>query len=360
MSINNLVKVEGLTKTFFESMGGKLVGSRCIKIQTYSSQNSKIPCVNYYISFGNKDIFGRGNFSDEVYPRYRKIRSDWKNVLEKSGVVLYRDIAVGFIPLLDSNKIEKNKQLRYEKECKKPLGSRILSIASTNSDYYNEMAEKFGIRFVLKESGGMLIGPERGMMYVLEAVKNIFKKIDCFVDIGAGTGELSAYVLKNCNPQKIVVNEISQKLRVHLKNYLEKIALSSKAKIVFSFQDCQEMNFPSKVDLISMGVFYGIQPSLIKHKGAEIAKSLGKSGLLLVQSSMPETLFSQHILMGDLGGVNKWPWYSEKFILLNYFSCVKSFFIDNQFITLASQSSDSVNRIIMKLDKKVVPYAHFE
>ena len=120
------------------------------------------------------------------------------------------------------------------------------------------------------------------------------------------------------------------------------------------------MKFPSKVNLISVGVFYGIQPSFIKYKGFEIAKSLGKKGLLLIQSSMPETLFSQHILMGDVDGVNKWPWYSKKFILSNYFSCVESFFIDNQFITLASQSHDLVNKILIKLRKRTIPYTNFQ
>ncbi|MBU2634674.1 MAG: hypothetical protein KJ674_05555 [Nanoarchaeota archaeon] len=355
-----MVKTERITKIFFESIGGKLLNSKCVKIQTYTSQNSKIHCVNYYIMFDNKDLFGKGNFSDEIYPRYRKMRNDWKNVLKNSGIKLYSNIAVGFVPLLSSNNTKMIKKFKYQKEHEKPLGTKILSIDDINSDYYKEMAKEFNVRFALKESGGMFVGPERGMMYVLEVVCNILEKIDCFIDIGAGTGEVSAYVLKKCDPQKVVVNEISQNLKTHLKNYLKKIVKNNKIKIIFSFQDCRKIKFPSKVNLISVGVFYGVQPSFIKCKGSEIVKSLGKKGLLLIQSSMPETLFSQHILMGDVNGVNKWPWYSEKFILSNYFSCVESFFIDNQFITLASQSHDLVNKILIKLGKNVIPYANFQ
>lgn len=359
MKQNNLIKAEKVTKEFFESIGGRLLSSNCVKIQTYSSQNSKVSCLNYYIMFSNKDLFGKGNFSDEIYPRYRKMRNDWRNALKKSGIKLYTDIAVGFVPLLNLNNAKKVKNFKYKKENKKPLGTKILDISKIHVDYYKEMVEKFDVAFALKESGGMFIGPERGMLYVLEAVSNVLGGIDCFVDVGSGTGEMSAYILKNHDPEEIVINELSKNLRIHLKKYLKKIAKKNKAKMIFSFEDCQKMKFPSKVDLMSVGVFYGVQPSFIKYKGSEVARSLGKKGLLLIQSSMPETLFSQHILMGDARGINTWPWYSEKFILSKYFSCVEAFFIDNQIITLASQSRDLVNKVIVKLGKKVIPYHNY-
>lgn len=359
MRQRDLIKIEEATKKFFRNIGGSLLCSTYAKIQTYSSHNSKIPCINYYIIFDNKNLFGKGNFSEEVYPRYRRMRTDWKNALKKDGIKLYPDIAVGFIPLLNSENAKNIKKFKYRKEQGKPLGARILNINKINLDYYREMAKRFSVNFALKEKNGMFVGPERGMMYVLEVALNILKKTDCFVDIGAGTGEMSAYVLKNCNPKKVMVNELSQNLKMHLKNYLKKIASDNKTKIIFNFHDCQKIKFPSEINLISVGVFYGAQPSFVKRKGSEMAKSLGKNGLLLIQSSMPETLFSQHILMGDNNDINRWPWYSKKFILSNHFSCVEAFFIDNQFITLASQSHSLIKKIVMKLEGKVIPYDSF-
>jgi|GEM_PF-1676942 len=359
MQQKKIIKAERLTKKFFESMGGKLLSSRCTMVKTYSSQNLIIPCVNYYISFNNKYLFGKGNFSDEVYPRYRRMRNDWKNILKKSGIKLYSDIAVGFVPLLGSANLKKNEKFKYKKDQKKPIGTKIVNITKDSLYYYEKMAARFNVEFALKESRGMFVGPEKGMLCALEAACNILKKIDCFVDVGAGTGEMSAYVLKNYNPKKVVINEISQNLKKHLRNYLKKISGNNKTKLIFSFQDCQKIKFPTASDVISVGVFYGVQPSLIQDKGSEMAKSLGKRGLLLIQSAMPETLFNQHILMGDEDRLNKWPWYSKKFILSNYFSCVKTFFIDNQFITLASQSHYLVSKIITKLDKEVISYSDF-
>lgn len=355
----HLEEVEKVTADFFKSIGGKLIDTKCVKTPTYASHNLKIPCVNYYIAFTNTNLFGKGRFSEEIYPRYRKMRSDWKQSLKKSGIGM-SNLAVGFVPLLIADDKAGASNLKYKKELKKPLGTEILKINDSSPVYYREMAKKFGVKFALKEANGFFIGPERGMMYVLEAINSARHKINCFVDIGAGTGELSAYVLKNCYPQKIIVNEISPKLKRHLKNYLGGINKNNNVKIIFDFKSCEKINLPSKTDLISVGVFYGVQPFLLKNKILEVTKSLGKDGILLIQSAMPETLFSQHILMGDLKGVSNWPWYSEKFILANYFSNVKSFFIDNQFITLASQSPELINKIMKKIDKKIIPYDSFK
>lgn len=353
----NLLLAKKATKTFFEQVSGKLVCSKGVKIETYSSYNYKIPCVNYYVSFDNKYLFGVGNFATEIYPRYRKMRDNWKKYLKECGVKLYPDLALGFVPMLELSNKEKNKKFQYPKENKKPLGVEILTIDENSPDYYLKMSKEFGVNFMLKEGGGMFIGPEGGMMSVLESICRV-KKIDCLVDVGAGTGEISAYVLKKSHPKKVVVNELSLKLRIHLKRYLGKM-IHSGTDIIFSFGDCNKMKLPNNIDLMSVGVFYGSQPSFFKNNIIKIVKKLGPQGLLLIQSSMPETLFSQHILLGDLDGVKKWPWYSKKFILSNYFSCVESFFIDNQFIILASRSPKLVHSVIDKIDKKFIKYENF-
>ena len=351
-------KTEKITRSFFSSIGGKLLFSRCIKTKTYSSLDSEIPCINFYVVFNNKYLFGKGDFSKEVYPRYRKMRSDWKCAIEKSGIKLYSDIAVGFVPLLEGDQIRNSTKYNYDKYKIKPEGIEIIDINKIKSDYYGGLIRKFKVKFALREGSGMLIGPEGGMLNILKTICD-FEKINCFVDIGAGTGELSSYILRNCNPNKVVVNEISLNLRSHLKKYLENIGGKNKSKIIFNFKDCKKIKLPRKADLISIGVFYGVQPALLKIKGKEMAKCLGKKGILVVQSAMPETLFNQHILLGDEDGILNWPWYSKKFILSNYFSCTEVFFIDNQFIILASQSRDVINRIMKGLGKNIVSYEYF-
>jgi len=91
-----------------------------------------------------------------------------------------------------------------------------------------------------------------------------------------------------------------------------------------------------------------------------ISRSLGASGALIVQSSMPETLFNQHLLMGDCGGVKRWPWYSERFNIINSFFQARSFFIDNQFLIIASNSASSLKSVIKNLPKYIVSYSEYK
>lgn len=353
-----LMKIEKETASFFKDIGGKLVYFRYIKTPTYSSYNFKIPCINYYILFSNRRLFGAGNFTTEVYPRYRKMRDNWKKHLQGQGIKLLPHLAVGFVPILSLSKKDSRKVFEYKKETNKPLGAKILAIGKDSPAYYRKMSKELGVKYMLQEKGGMFVGPEMGMMYTLKSICSV-KNINCMIDIGAGTGEISAYVLKNCNPKKIIVNELSAKLGSHLKRYLNKENVS-KADIIFSFIDCSKIKIPEHVDLISLGVFYGSQPYFIKSKNAKIIKSLGRNGLLFIQSAMPETIFSQHILMGDLNEVKKWPWYSKEFTLLNHFSCVESFFIDNQFIILASQSHNLVQQVTNNIRENIIKYIDFQ
>jgi len=355
----DVIKIKQVTEDFFAGVDGKLLDFKYLKIRTYSSHNTKIPCINYYINFTNENLFGQGSFSEEIYPRYRKMRSDWREAVKKSGIDMSQ-VAIGFVPLLESNKRSSLDKFEYKKELKKPLGEKISKIDNNSPVYYQEMVNNFDVKFILQEDHGFFIGPERGMLYVVEVIIKVLKKIDCFVDVGAGTGELSAYILKNSNPSTVVVNEMSLKLKKHLQKYLGIVSKKNRAKVIFDFNDCQKIKLPDQVDLISVGVFYGSQPSFIESKSKDIIRSLGQEGILLMQSSMPETLFNQHIIMGDLVGIKKWPWYSEKFILSNHFLCVKSFFIDNQFVTIASQSDILINKIIKKLDKKIISYDMFK
>lgn len=352
-------KTEEITRNFFNCIGGRLLFSRCVKIKTYSSLDYEIPCINFYVVFNNKYLFGNGDFSKEVYPRYRKMRSDWRHAIEKSKIKLYSDLAIGFVPLLEKDQVKKSLEYDiYDKYRIKPRGVKVININEIKSDYYKKLIKKFKVKFALREGSGMLIGPEGGMLNVLKTICNL-KKINSFVDIGAGTGELSSYILRNSNPNKIVVNEISLNLRSHLREYLKNNKRQNKNKIVFDFRDCKKIKLPKEVDLISIGVFYGVQPAFLKSKGKEIVKCLGKKGILVIQSAMPETLFNQHILLGDEAGIMNWPWYSKKFILSNYFSCTEVFFIDNQFITLASQSRDLINKVMKNLRKNIVSYEDF-
>jgi len=341
------------TEEFFKNIGGKLLYVKNSYIKTYSSPDKTILCPNFYIGFNNPYLLGNGDYSREVYPRYRKLRSDWRKFLTESNIQIFKNIAPGFIPLLINGKRKLGKA--YPKE-KASLVKYIIPIEQIKLKYYKKLKKEFDVKFALKEEKGMLIGPEGGMLRGIDEIGKLLNKIKYFIDIGAGTGELSAYVIKKYGGENIIVNESSPYLKEHLKKYLKEISEKHKAEINFQFFDCQKIRFPLKADLISIGVFYGMQPSFIKKRGREIAKILGNKGVLMIQSSMPETIFNHHVLMGDEKNLKNWPWYSKNLTLPYYFPYYSTHYIDNQFITFASYSSKTIDEIKNCFDKVLTFY----
>lgn len=338
------------TKIFFKKIGGKIVRVKVLNVTTFSSPDKKIPCLNYYIDFCDPFVFGREDYSKAVYSRYRSMRTDWKKFLLKSKIVNFDKIAFGFIPCLSNHREPYIKKYSTEKIL---LTNRIVLINKLKSVYFKKIKKIFGLRFALIENNGLLIGPEGGMLATLDAAGKFFNNIDNFIDIGAGTGELSAYLMKNYSVNRVVINEISPSLKKHLRSYLGEIAEKSNTKINFQFSDCCDVRLPKHSNLISLGVFYGYQPSFMKYKGQAIQLALGDNGVLVIQSAMPESTFSYHLLVGDEKRLKNWPWYHKTMQLSTYFKCFKTFYIDNQFVTIASQSPLTLKGILLNIKNKI-------
>ncbi len=335
-----------LTDIFFKKIGGEIMRISVHNLTTFSSPDKVIPCLNFYIKFNSSTIFGRADFSNKVYPRYRKIRSDWKKFLSKSGIKNFDKIAFGFIPCLLDKEIGCGKPYELEKMT---LSNEVVTIEGLNSQYFKRLKKKYDLWFCLKEKGGLLIGPEGGLLAVLDAAGKYFKSINNFIDIGSGTGELSAHIIKNYHVNKVIVNEASVTLESHLKGYLGELSKKNNVSINFQFKDCRKMLLPKSSNIVSLGVFYGFQPSFIKERGIEIKKILGKKGILIIQSAMPEAQFNYEVLIGKNEDIKNWPWYSKYMSISHYFKYYKTFYIDNQFITISSQSKATIRNILSNI-----------
>lgn len=328
-------------------------------VKTYASLSRPILCVNFYIVFNNRNILGSGTYSTHVYPRYRKMRQSWRSALSGRTIRPSFDSLYGFVPLLDGQATAGEP---YPKADGHPMGSEVTSIIPSSPKYLLQMKRRFGVQYALKETGGMYVGPEGGMLEVLRALRQTKTEISSFVDVAAGTGELSAYVMRTSNPRELVVNEISPHIADHLRSYLSDTARmqNPKTRLTFSSVDCLEMIIPAKVDIMTVGVFYGSQPTLIKNRGHEIVSSLGRNGLFILQSAMPEALFNLHLLERDERLLENWPWYDQLFAISEHFKHHSSFFIDNQFITIASQSTVEIRKVLRRLHSRITPYESYQ
>lgn len=341
------------TQEFFRRLGGSVSSILAATTTTYAVPDRAILCLNYYISFANASLFGEGDYAGEVYPRYRQMRSDWKRFLCDSGIDIANEVAIGFVPLLGDTQ---DTGTPYPKASETPLGIRIAPISEADPSYYQRMRDDLGVRYCLMEQGGVRVGPEEGMLLSLAALAKSLGCIDKLVDIAAGTGELSAYALRRCGTQRVTVNEFSPYLSEHLQRYIGRVAEENGAIAGFQFVDCREMILPDAADVISVGVFYGVQPSLMLEQGKQIVKTLGEEGILVVQSSMPETLFNHHMLLGDEPRLISWPWYSGEMTLPHYFSSCSTIHLANQFITFASQSPKTIDGVLNMLQRRAVPF----
>ena len=119
-------------------------------------------------------------------------------------------------------------------------------------------------------------------------------------------------------------------------------------------KDIQRVKIP-KSNLIISGIFYGELPKLMKNKGQELKRSLGKKGLLVIQSGMLENMFALTVLEPSLfPQIQEWAWYDPKYNLKKYFNHVSSFFIEGEIITLASQNNKIITKIKHDLKNKIV------
>src|SRR5262249_29170195 len=158
------------------------------------------------------------------------------------------------------------------------------------SDYYAEVRKHFGTRWLLRDGNGIVIGPDVGLLLSVSEARHLFSHALNFWDIGAGTGELSHYLVRVGAVRQLLVNEASPHLQSHLTDLL--LPTSPSTQVEFRFAPAVELDLPDKADLVALGIYYGAQPPFLEKSGAALARALGQNGVLLVQSGMVEGRFN--------------------------------------------------------------------
>jgi hypothetical protein len=176
------------------------------------------------------------------------------------------------------------------------------------------------------------------------------KSTDLILGKNFRIGENIRYIINKTSNCNVIINEKSEVLKTHLENNVLSI---DKQRVSLSMGDSDSIDY-KKSDLIISGVFYGEFLRTIKNKGKEISDSLGKDGLLLVQSGMPENLFALSIMDSTIfPDIQRWDWYSNDLSLDHYFKNVSSFHLNGEIITLASNNLNKINEIKLDLNDKI-------
>jgi len=317
------------------------------KLKCYSANQKEADILIFILKTSSPLLLGEGNY---FYGKYRILRYEFRKLFSLIKECEFKNICPGILIYPDESSSNERIMIKNSND-KTPLGIKVEKIKNNSEGWLLKVRNRYGTQHLLKTKEGYIIGPEESLLLITETYLRLFtpKKV---LEMGAGTGEVSAFILKNAKNSKAYVNEKSPYLKEHLKNYLSKI-FKKRVKIIFG--DIQKIKIP-KVDLIISGIFYGELPKLMKNKGEQIKNALGKKGLFIIQSGMLENMFALTIIDPSIfPKILGWKWYNHKYDLRNYFNYVFSFFLEGELITLASQDKKIIKKIRKDLNKKIVP-----
>lgn len=354
-SLNLLWK---LSSDFFSPIGGSIEKIYYINRKNFEIQNPKyknILACTVFIRFSNKTVFGEKDYDFyDVYRIYRQMRHDWWDYLDNHGIPIFNtasQIVPLFFPLLSSKAHNKGK---YPSQKEEAYGCELISINDLiqESRYYKSLKVKYELKYALKEQNDIVIGPDGGLLAALAATIKAKKSLNNFIDIGAGTGELSAYAIKKGNCRYIFANDYSPILKKHLYSYVGNMAKKKKTIFKLQIKNALNFNFPNvkKIDAISIGIFYGAQPSFITKYGLRLKNILSPDGILFIQSGQLEGLFNLsliHPCIPESSELENWPWYKSQYNLGFWFGKnVTSLVMHGEIVTLASSSSTVLSKVV--------------
>lgn len=310
-------------------------------INCYSANCENINVVTFILESKNINLLGE---TDSFYSKYRTLRSEFREAIGLSNECQFERICPGII-IIPSEHTFKGSSIKKKRET--PFGFKIENINSKSPRWLEKMRKKYGIKYVLKTKENYIIGPEEAFFSL---AKNLLRKKEAkiYTEIGAGSGELSHYILENREDVILNINEASP----HLKNHLKKYFIKYGDRINYLLKDIKKIDIP-KSDVIFCGIFYGELPSLIKEKGKKIIDALGDKGLLVIQSAMPENLFALIILNPSLlQEIKKWRWYDDKYDLTKKFKYIKTIYLKGEIFILASQNKEIIKDALKNLNAK--------
>lgn len=345
---------------FFQSVGGHLLAAfhgRRKNIEILNvAENEEVMVCCLEVEFQERNKFGSTHYLN-AYEHYRQMRTDWWEHLTARNFSQWdaaTSIIGHFVPYLRSGEVADG--IPYERESTQHPGQILIPYdrVENQHSYYDGIHRRYGIKWLLQDGRGITIGPDVGLLFAVHAALEVCSAVETFVDLGAGTGELSAFLIKNDLARDIHINEYSPHLKEHLQTYLEEIRGDRNLNITYQFTDASEFQLPPRADIVSMGIYYGAQPFFLALHGEELRTALGESGLLFIQSGMMENKFNISSLVGDDPRLFDWDWYDTRCCLKTYFSTVTSVFLADEVITLASNSKEKIDQV------KQVLYEKFE
>ncbi len=331
---------------FFAQFGGTVLESSVEPLAPEPEDDVPFLGATVTVAFDNAGIFGddRADVYDDVYPRYRALRTEWWRALA--------GIAADDEPALQP-------YLHPLPRPGAPLGPPLPARSRPNreievvpldtvprSPYVDRMRRQYGLEFGIRGSGGRMLDLAEGLLLAVRAATDALYEIDSFVDLGSGTGAATGLVLHRSRPKRAFVHDDSEVAARHLNEHLGPLAIETGTNLQVVSGDCRAVEFGQPVDLLTIGLPFAQQPSLLARSGPAIREALGNDGMLVAATSTVGMRFYQSLIDGDDPRLQAWPWYVRGASLPELFPVGATVRVRNLVISIASASASRVDATV--------------
>lgn len=313
----------------------------------------RLICITVHIIVNNKIFDNGNNFLLDIFPKYRFLCNLLTEYLNKKGFEvnsLNSNISISIIPYpnpLLKNKIIKNK---LDRPSKGKFIFPIDEIAKTNR-YYKGISKKYRIEFGVLSSNDTIIGPDLGIIETSHLVAETFPTKIKVVEIGSGAGSTPLSLLPLGKISYYFGNDYSPEMEKFFFETVHPKLLNSGISVKYVNCHCINLDIPIKADLFILGVYYEAQLDFIKKNGHGIVKSLGNSGVLIIQSGKPENAFITQLLYGENSNQKYWPWFKDEYKIINYFKYISEFIVCDETMLICTNNFVKFIDILKRMNK---------
>lgn len=310
--------------------------------------NGILHCFTIHVVFHNTGIFGKsGDFLYEVFPRFTFLHSQLADYLSKRGTVVTgknAQLAVAIMPYADPHG-SVNQSLPLSTRQSRAQTIIPSNILARKNRYYASLMKRYGPFVGIGTNNGTVIGPDGGLIATACKVAATFPNKIRVLEFGSGGGSTALALARENKLALYIGNDFSKEM---VEYFDRKVTSQLKDRGIQSsifFGSCFEMPLRTKVDLISVGVYYQAQPSLFEKRARELVHCLNTSGVLIAQTGMIEDQFITRLLRDTIPNSNDWPWYNEKYSLNRYFRYVAEYIMEQEIILIATNNRNKFYHI---------------
>jgi hypothetical protein len=317
--------------------------------------NGVLQCLTVYLSLNNINIFGKnGSFLTEVFPRYKYLCKMLTDFLNEKGLNVNNEdstVSVSIVPYPKRNGIDGEPLPILERHSR---GQYILPISELTrySKYYKELAGRFYIEYGVMTNNKTVIGPDGGLIASACMIADTFggNSLDV-AELGTGAGTTPMALLHKNKLKSYYGNDFSPEIAEFFKEKIQPRIKEAGIKASLEIGSCFDINLDVKADLFLVGVYYEGQPEVFSQMGDNIAKSLGSTGVVLIQSGMVENSFINQLLFETRTNHQLWPWYNEDFCIKKRFKYISQQIVEDEIILLGSNNLERFNSALTTLSK---------